>query len=321
MRAADLLGGGLDVEPRRDPLHQPQDQPEVLHVGPHGLGDARVLHLDRDVAAVVQPRAVDLADRGGGDRVLVERVERLGEVLAEVGLDDLAHVVEADLRRRVAQLAELALELLAVLLGHQADVEERHHLAELHRRALHRPQRGDDLLGGLEVAALERRLLALVRARDVRRSACRAGAPPGRPRGCRPSPCAPGARSGCGPWPSTLILAGRRPRPAGRSGRRRRRGAGGGRGRGAWRDALRRRGGRRGGARRRRRRRRVGVGVADSSGVAVSVGVGVAFSSSWRTSWTRCRRRTSYAGRRWRRSRRRSPAPTRSRRPRRRRRR
>ena len=74
---ADLLGGGLDVEPRRDALHQPQDQPEVLHVGPHGLGDARVLDLDRDVAPVVQPRAVDLADRGRGDRVLVERVERL----------------------------------------------------------------------------------------------------------------------------------------------------------------------------------------------------------------------------------------------------
>ena len=32
-------------------------------------GDARVLDLDRDVAAVVQPRAVDLADRGGGDRL------------------------------------------------------------------------------------------------------------------------------------------------------------------------------------------------------------------------------------------------------------
>ena len=72
MRRADLLGGRLDVEPGRDLLHQPQDHPEVLHVGPDGLGDARVLHLDRDLAAVVQPRAVDLADRGGGDRLLVE---------------------------------------------------------------------------------------------------------------------------------------------------------------------------------------------------------------------------------------------------------
>ena len=34
---ADLLGGRLDVEPRRDALHQPQDHPEVLHVGADGL--------------------------------------------------------------------------------------------------------------------------------------------------------------------------------------------------------------------------------------------------------------------------------------------
>ena len=112
-------------------------------------------------------RAVDLADRGGGDRRLVELGERVAELLAELRLDDLAHVREAHLRRRVAQLAELALELLAVLLGHEADVEERHHLPELHRRALHRPQRGDDLLRGLDVAALERLLLALLAARQV----------------------------------------------------------------------------------------------------------------------------------------------------------
>ena len=101
-------------------------------------------------------RAVDLADRGGGDRLVVE----LGEVLlqrpAELGLDHLAHVGEAHLRRGVAQRAELALELLAVLLGHEPDVEEAHDLPELHRRALHRPQRGDDLLGRLEVPALQR---------------------------------------------------------------------------------------------------------------------------------------------------------------------
>ena len=75
--------------------------------------------------------------------------------------------MEAHLRRRVAQLAELALELLAVLLGDEPDVEEAHHLPELHRRALHRPQRGDDLLGRLEVAALERGLLALVGSPEV----------------------------------------------------------------------------------------------------------------------------------------------------------
>ena len=129
-------------------------------------GDARVLDLDRHLAAVVQ-RA-----RGRPGRSRRRRSgssSKLGEHLVErrleLGLDHLAHVVEAHLRGGVAQLAELALELLAVLLGHEADVEERHHLPELHRRALHRPQRGDDLLGRLDVAPLERRLAAsLVRA-------------------------------------------------------------------------------------------------------------------------------------------------------------
>ena len=165
---ADLLGRALDVEPRRDPLHQPQDDAEVLHVRPHGLRDARVLDLDRDVAAVVQPRAVDLADRGGRHRLGIERREHVLDAVSELGLDHLAHVRVADLRRLVAQLAELALEVLAVLLGHEPDVEKAHDLAELHRRALHRPQRRDDLLGGLEVAALERGPRALVRAPDVR---------------------------------------------------------------------------------------------------------------------------------------------------------
>ena len=117
-----------------------------------------------------QARLVDLADRGGGDRHRVEGLEDLVERLVVLLLDDLLHVLEGDLRRRVAQLGELGLELLAVLLGDQADVEERHHLAELHGRALHRPQRGDDLLGGLELALGQRLLGLLVGARQVGRA-------------------------------------------------------------------------------------------------------------------------------------------------------
>ena len=92
---ADLLGRVLDVQPGRDPLHQPQDQPEVLHVRPHRGGDAGVLDLDRHVAAVVQLGAVDLADRGGGDRVGVELGEVILELAAELGLDHLAHAARS----------------------------------------------------------------------------------------------------------------------------------------------------------------------------------------------------------------------------------
>ena len=43
----DLLAESLRVHPRRDPLGQPKDQSEVLHVGADRPGDAGVLNLDR----------------------------------------------------------------------------------------------------------------------------------------------------------------------------------------------------------------------------------------------------------------------------------
>ena len=209
---ADLGAQRLGVEARRDRLHEPQDHPEVLHVRAHRGVDARVLDLDRDVAPVVEARLVDLADRGGGDRHRVERLEDLVERLVVLLLDDLLHVLEGDLRRRVAQLGELGLELLAVLLGDQADVEERHHLAELHRRALHRPQRGDDLLGGLELAAWPAPSQPPRPSASGWPRASRPGARPARPPAARPSPSAAGAtwESGScrdGPRPGRLATA------------------------------------------------------------------------------------------------------------------
>ncbi len=115
----------------------------------------------------VERGAVDLADRGGGDRLLLEAREDLRDRLFEVLLDHAPHLLEGDRRRGVAQLGELALELLAVLLGDEADVEEGHHLAELHRGALHRAEHRDDLLGGLQLAAGHRLLGGLLAAGDV----------------------------------------------------------------------------------------------------------------------------------------------------------
>ena len=93
----------LGVHPRRHPLEQRDEQLHVAHVGLDRLGDPRVLDLDRDVVAVVRRRAVDLPDRRGRDRLLVELGEELGQRPAEVALGDLAHVLEGDLRRVVAQ--------------------------------------------------------------------------------------------------------------------------------------------------------------------------------------------------------------------------
>ena len=148
-------------------------RPEVLHVGPHGRGDARILDLDRDLATVAEPRAVDLADRRRSHRLLLELGKDVAHRLAEFLLDHLAHVLEAHRRGGVAQGGELALELLPVILGDEADVEKRHHLAKLHGRALHRPQCGDDLLSRLDVATLEGRLAALLGARHIGRVGAR----------------------------------------------------------------------------------------------------------------------------------------------------
>jgi hypothetical protein len=192
---ADLLADRADVEARRDGLQQPQDDPEVLHVGPHRRRRPRVLHLHRHLAAVVQLGAVDLADRCGRDRGLVEVGEDRAELLAVLALDHLAHVLERDVRRGVAERGELGLELLAVLLGHEADVQEAQHLADLHRRALHRPERGDDLLGGLELARAHRGRRGVLVPREVRRPRAHLahGLPGGQPAELR-APGHPGGR-------------------------------------------------------------------------------------------------------------------------------
>jgi hypothetical protein len=165
---ADLARDRLDVELRRHPLEQTHDHVQVLHVGAHRGGDSGVLDLDGDLATVLaQRRPVDLSDRRGRDRLLVEALEQLRDRLFEVLFDDLAHLLEGNRRRGVAQLGQLLLELLAVLLGHEPDVHEGHDLPELHRGALHRAEDGDDLLGGLDLAAGEGLLAGLLAAGDV----------------------------------------------------------------------------------------------------------------------------------------------------------
>jgi hypothetical protein len=92
---------------------------------------------------------VDLADRRGGHRDAREVREVVGEAAAEVGLDDLAHLIEVGGRRGVAQLGQTALEALALTLGHEVEVDRAEDLADLHRRALHLPETRHELVGGL----------------------------------------------------------------------------------------------------------------------------------------------------------------------------
>ena len=69
---ADLLGDRLGVEAGGQRAGQADDRAGVAKVGVERLGDPRVLDLDRDLAAVEQLGAMHLADRGGGEGLVLE---------------------------------------------------------------------------------------------------------------------------------------------------------------------------------------------------------------------------------------------------------
>ena len=98
--------------------------------------------------AVARARAVDLADRRRGDRLASNSAKTSRDRPAELGAQQLLQ-----LRRTgpvgacVAQRGERLLELLALVLGHEVEVDRREDLADLHRRALHLPELLDELVG------------------------------------------------------------------------------------------------------------------------------------------------------------------------------
>ena len=66
----------VDVLGRRGDAQHPAQQRDVAQVGRDGLGDARVLDLDGDRAAVEGDRAVHLPDRGRGYGLRIPAGER-----------------------------------------------------------------------------------------------------------------------------------------------------------------------------------------------------------------------------------------------------
>ena len=97
--------------------------------------DPRVLHLDDDPLARLQPGAVDLADRGRGDRRQLELGKQLVQRLAQLRLDRLANDLRRIGGRRRLELLQLVGQLLADQVGPGAQ-----QLAELDER---RPQLGE----------------------------------------------------------------------------------------------------------------------------------------------------------------------------------
>ncbi len=159
------------VEGRTLELHEParaQCEAQVREIGIHGFVDAGVLHLHHDLATVVGLRAVDLTDRCGRERRLVEAAEqRLGRA-AELLLDLLGDHLVGHRRRLALQGAERFGDLLR-----QDVARDRSHLPDLHHRALELAERLRDeltaarvLLGAIALGillVLEHRLDARLR--------------------------------------------------------------------------------------------------------------------------------------------------------------
>ena len=70
-RRAELIDGRLEVEPRRDRAREFRERAHQRKVVDDAADDCRVAHLDRDVAAARQRRAVQLRDRAARERLRV----------------------------------------------------------------------------------------------------------------------------------------------------------------------------------------------------------------------------------------------------------
>ncbi len=156
MRSRSSREQRLGVEAGRDPLEQRQQQRRAAQVAVDRLGDARVLHLDDDLFAVERGRAMHLADRGGGQRALVERREHAARAAppssSRISFSSLANGTGGTSSRSVASLDSSS---VALLVRQPVELDHRQQLPDLHRRAAHPAQLVDELadeVGGPLVA-------------------------------------------------------------------------------------------------------------------------------------------------------------------------
>jgi hypothetical protein len=143
-----LHGERLGVEPRGQPLDERHEQHRVAQVRLDRFCHPGVLDLHGHVIAVDGGGAMDLANRGRGKRTLVEVREHTLKRPAELPPHQLLQVRERHRRDVVPQRGEPVLQFVALVLGKAVELDHRHHLADLHRRAAHLPKLVDELLHG-----------------------------------------------------------------------------------------------------------------------------------------------------------------------------
>ncbi len=119
-----------DIDAARQQPRDAQQRRDIVDIGIDAGGDAGILHLDRQHAAIGQLGAVDLADRCGRDRMRLEMAEAPPPVAPPFGGEHLVELRRGHVVRIVAQprhdRAQLGREQIARV--------HRDHLAELHRR-------------------------------------------------------------------------------------------------------------------------------------------------------------------------------------------
>ncbi len=140
LRLADDLG---DVELDGQDARQAQQAGQVVDVAVDAAGDAGVLDLERQLAAVPRDGPVHLPDGGGRDRLEVELAKALLPALAVGAAQHAPHLGGRHGVRRGAQhrqrVGELGRQQVVALEGEE--------LPQLHRRTAHRGQPARELLG------------------------------------------------------------------------------------------------------------------------------------------------------------------------------
>ena len=129
-----LLGGGhqlVHLELGRGETGDLEQGHDIVDIAVDRLGDARVLHLDRQLLAIAGEGLVDLTDAGGGDGARVEPAELLAPLRPPFGAQ---HLVELLGRHEIGLIAQGG-EDFRELLGQEVARIEADHLPHLHRRA------------------------------------------------------------------------------------------------------------------------------------------------------------------------------------------
>ena len=141
-----LVDQRLDVEPlQRERGEQVVEHLGVVEIGSDRAIDARVLHLDRDLATIGQDGSVHLADGGCRHRDRVPVEEEAAGLVAELAADDPLRERRRHGRHVGLQRGERSLRFGGKAFGDEAD-----QLARLHDGALHVPQLTGDVLGGAD---------------------------------------------------------------------------------------------------------------------------------------------------------------------------